>query len=169
MSKVVCGLKVHSAQNLFFKRKNTNLMPKTRPLILSDNPDRLIHLDAKRWAVIDCVLTAITGRSVVKRHSHFPERLLSLWFYAYCSIFIITHANQGGNSRQAILLCQHLVSGNRVSTAKLLTYHLAEMTETSPTTPQATSTTPLCWAVNIKSLTVSWLGCSTLGGTHLSN
>lgn len=85
-----------------------NLTPKTWPEISSNNPGRLIHPDAECWAVIDCVLEAITGHSVVKRRSPSPERLLSLWFYAYSSKFIITHANQGGSSRQAILLCQHL-------------------------------------------------------------
>lgn len=31
-----------------------------------------------------------------------------VWFYAYSSIFIIAHANQGGSSWQAVLICQHL-------------------------------------------------------------
>lgn len=53
-------------------------------------------------------MEAITGRSLSKRHSLFPERLLSLWFYAYGSIFIITHANQGRGSQWAIPLCQDL-------------------------------------------------------------
>lgn len=71
------------------------------------SPRVLIHSDAKCWAVIDHVVEAITG-SVSKRHSHYPERLLSLGFHAYCSIFIITHANQGGSSQWALWLCQHL-------------------------------------------------------------
>lgn len=47
-------------------------------------------------------------------------------------------------------------SGNRESTAKSLLYRLAEITETTPTTPQSLpAATPLCHTVNnIKSNTL---------------
>lgn len=67
----------------------------------------------------------ITSHSESKRNSHFPERLLSVQFYAYGSIFIITRSNQGGSSQWAISLCQHLWVAME-SIAKSHLYHLAE-------------------------------------------
>lgn len=80
-----------------------------------------------------------------------------VWFYAYSSIFIIAHANQGGSSWQAILICQHLWVATETRRPNYLCSIWQRLQKRPPTncavaTPQSTPATPPYQTVHIKCL-----------------